>query len=102
MYLNIYFTGIIKLNAICFIAKSINTQWKILGGYLGLQVADIENIDADFHGIQDKALTMLAKWCKRNPESATLKMMNEALKRVERNDIITEITNMNDWMFHHC
>ena len=86
------FVDIIKYNTICFIADEIVRDWKMLAGFLGLKPAEIESIDEDFKNIGDKALKMLSVWFHKNPKEAVLKCMEDALRKLERNDIADKIT----------
>ena len=88
------FVGIIKYTAICIIADKLTEDWKMVGGFLGVDMYEMERIDKNIHNVEDKVLKMLAIWCNMNPEKAVLKTVVQALRKNGRNDIADQISNL--------
>ena len=66
----------------------------MLGGFLGFKVHEVDRIEKNYPHIEDRALKMLSIWYNKNPQAATQENMVMALRRLERNDIADEISEI--------
>ena len=73
-------------------APTIGTDWKFLVRELGLCEAKIDAIVQDNpHSTQEQAYKALTLWTKKMGEKATKHHVIEALREMEREDLVTEL-----------
>ena len=83
------------LNLICLdLAKVMNSDWQMLGGQLLISSYDIDKIDTDNKGIQEKTIEMFKTWRHRFGEGATIQVLRKALQEIERTDLLQRVEGM--------
>ncbi|XP_044180798.1 uncharacterized protein LOC114951539 [Acropora millepora] len=73
------------------LTDDISLDWKKLGRQLGFSNAHLSNVDHENHCVREKVTAMLNVWRKRVGEVATAEVLGEALKQIERKDLLTKV-----------
>ena len=77
------------------LADYISTDWKKLSRRLGISRAHLKNIAHENHDVCEQSIAMINKWRERAGEEATVGVLREALKEIERKDLSDKVRGMN-------
>ena len=79
------------LQSIC---GKVSARWRDLGAILGLKPELMNDMDTDLSDCREKALKVLQKWRERNGKGATMGILINALKRLDRKDVVVKLRIM--------
>ena len=83
-------SGSLPDDEMLLIAADIIEEWKRLGMALGLNSAEVAEVDIDERLVRDKAYQVLLKWKQKFGSEATYRRLADGLTNsaVERNDLV--------------
>lgn len=70
------------------LSKALGSNWKKLGNSLGVSEQQLEYINKRNDRENDKGKDMLDEWKRTGGDAATLKALQEALKKAEMDDLL--------------
>ena len=73
------------------ICSEIGRDWRHLGVALGLESAFLDNIDTDIKESPERAWKVLQKWMQKKGKEATMGILINALKEIERKDVVDKL-----------
>ena len=76
------------------ISEDIGSAWKKLGQLLLKRECLLNNIDADFSGVGEKAHQLLLKWKEDNGSAATLQALFKSLLQIKRFDVARKLMKL--------
>ena len=80
-------------NHLCSISVFL-TSWETVATSLGLNVADVQAIEADGRGAEDKRMKMLQRWKNKFAFRATYRKFVKALLRLEMADLALKVCRL--------
>ena len=81
-------------NHIWLICDKVATDWRDLGTVLGTTSALMDIIETDCSASHEKARKVLLKWKQRKGKGATVGILINALKEIERIDVVEKLLGM--------
>ena len=63
---------------------SLSSQWKTIGGLLGIPKHVLDKIQSDEEGVEDRLHEMLSQWLKQVDPPPTWKDLADAVNRVDQ------------------
>ena len=78
----------------CIRDRDIGSAWKKLGQLLLKRECLLNNIDADFSGVGEKAHQLLLKWKEDNGSAATLQALFKSLLQIKRFDVARKLMKL--------
>ena len=81
----------ILMQSIC---SDVGAYWRDLGTRLGLESAVMDNIETDIKECRERAWKVLRKWKQKRGKGATVKILIDALKNIERKDVVEKLFGM--------
>ena len=82
---------IVSEEDIANIAEDLSINWKSVGRRLGVKNNKIDEIDLENRRTSDKAHNVLVTWKQQKGYSATISMLQEALKKSGRTDLVEKL-----------
>ena len=79
------------LQSIC---GEVSARWRDLGAVLGLKPELMKDMDTDLSDCRERALKVLQKWRERDGNGATMGILLNALKRLDRKDVVVKLCSM--------
>ena len=79
------------LQSIC---GEVSARWRDLGAVLGLKSELINDMDNDPIDCRERALKVLQKWREINGNGATVGILINTLKRLDRKDVVGKLRSM--------
>ena len=76
------------------ISEDIGSSWKKLGQLLLKREYLLNNIDADFIGVGEKAHQLLLKWKEDHGSAATLQALFKSLLHIKRFDVVRKLMKL--------
>ena len=76
------------------ISEDIGSSWKKLGQLLLKREYLLNNIDADFIGVGEKAHQLLLKWKEDHGSTATLQALFKSLLHIKRFDVVRKLMKL--------
>ncbi|KAJ8050954.1 Ankyrin-2 [Holothuria leucospilota] len=82
-------TKVVSQEFMQYLSGEISKEWKELGRYLNLTDAQLNHIEADnpSHS-KERIYQMLLLWKQSNGYKATYKVLNDALSKADRSDLV--------------
>ena len=77
------------------LAEDISKDWKMLGEWLSISRALLDNIHLENISLREKSIAMLNKWRQMSGEEAKVDVLTEALKQIGRKDLCKKLRGMN-------
>ena len=74
--------------------EDIGASWRKLGRYLLKRECTLNNIDADFNGVGEKAYQLLLKWKEESGSGATPQVLFEAMLQIKRRDVAKKLVKL--------
>ena len=81
-------------NHIRSICGELVTHRRDLGGVLGLESGSMDSIEADQCACREKARKVLLTWRQKIGKDATVGILIDALKKIERKDVVDKLLGM--------
>ena len=76
------------------ICDEVGVDWRDLGTVLGIAPSFMDNIEADNGASRERARKLLRKWMTKEGNGATVGILIDALKKIERRDVIEKLLGM--------
>ena len=73
------------------ICSEVGRDWRSLGVVLGLESTFLDNIDTDSKESPEKAWKVLQKWRQKEGKEATVRILINALEKIERKDVVDKL-----------
>ena len=74
--------------------EDIGASWRKLGRYLLKRECPLNNIDADFNGVGEKAHQLLLKWKAESGSDATPQVLFQAMLQIKRTDVAKKLVKL--------
>ena len=76
------------------ICDEVGVSWRDLGTILGIASSFMDNIEAHNRASRERARKLLRKWMTEEGKGATVGILIDALKKIERRDVIEKLLGM--------
>ena len=76
------------------ICDEVGVDWRKLGSVLGIASSFMDNIEAHNRASRERARKLLRKWMTEEGKGATVGILIDALKKIERRDVIEKLLGM--------
>ena len=76
------------------INEDVGASWRKLGRHLLKRECVLNNIDADFSGVGEKAYQVLLKWKEENGATATPRVLFLAVIQIKRTDVAKKLIKL--------
>ena len=76
------------------INEDVGASWRKLGRHLLKRECVLNNIDADFSGVGEKAYQVLLKWKEENGTTATPRSLFLAMIQIKRTDVAKKLIKL--------
>ena len=76
------------------ICDEVGVDWRNLGSVLGIASSFMDNIEAHNRASRERARKLLRKWMTKEGKGATVGILIDALKKIERRDVIEKLLGM--------
>ena len=76
------------------ICDEVGVDWRKLGSVLGIASSFMDNIEAHNRASRERARKLLRKWMTKEGKGATVGILIDALKKIERRDVIEKLLGM--------
>ena len=73
------------------ISGDVGAYWRDLGTFLGLESTVMDNIETDIKECRERAWKVLRKWKQKRGKEATVRILINALKKTEREDVAEKL-----------
>ena len=81
----------IHIRSIC---SEVGADWRDLGAVLGMESALIDDIENNHRECREMAWKVLQKWTHKKGNGATMGILINALKKINRRDVVEKMLGM--------
>ncbi len=87
---------VVDSSAMTIVSQNIGKDWQKLGRNLGLSDGQIDILKADHSadGLEETIYQMLREWSSKNGDSASLKVLAQALLQAKRPDVAKKLESV--------
>lgn len=87
----------VSLYGLTKLSKALGSNWRKLGNSLGVSEQQLEDINKRNERENDKGKAMLGEWKRTSGDAATLKALQEALKKAEMDDLLDVVAGTHSY-----
>ena len=87
----------VSLYGLTKLSKALGSNWRKLGNSLGVSEQQLEDINKRNERENDKGKDMLGEWKRTSDDAATLKALQEALKKAEMDDLLDVVAGTHSY-----